>query len=366
MRFLSLDVFRGLTLVLMLIVNNPGDWGAVYAPFLHADWHGCTLTDLVFPFFLFIVGVAVPFALGRRKETGSTGKELYRKIFFRVLLIFGIGLALNGFPYYHLSTIRIPGVLQRIALVYGVIAVLYLQCSTRVLFYILVALLLAYWFTLTQIPVPGYGYASLEPETNLGAWIDYSLLKGHLWSGSKTWDPEGLLSTIPAIGTGLLGIFAGNWLRREGSLSDKINMLFVAGSTCLLLGYFWDMVFPINKKIWTSSYVLFAGGLAMLTLASLTWLIDIRGYKKWTIHFVYFGMNSMMVFVGSGILARLLGIIRWSHGEKMVSLKGFLYSGLQQTGLPAKVTSLLFALSFAFFFYVLLKWMYQKKIFWKL
>jgi predicted acyltransferase len=234
------------------------------------------------------------------------------------------------------------------------------------LFYILVTLLLAYWFALSQIPVPGYGYASLEPETNLGAWIDYSLLKGHLWSGSKTWDPEGLLSTLPAIGTGLLGVFTGHWLRRDGTPADKINMLFVAGGLCLLLGYFWDMVFPINKKIWTSSFVLFTGGLALLTLATLTWLIDIRGYKKWTIHFVYFGMNSMMVFVGSGILARLLGLIRWTHEEKTVSLKGFLYSGLQRTGLSPKVSSLLFALTFAFLFYLLLKWMYRKKWFWKI
>lgn len=365
-RLLSLDVFRGMTLVLMIIVNNPGDWGAVYAPLLHADWHGCTLTDLVFPFFLFIVGVAIPFALGSRKEAGTTDLALYRKITIRVIMIFLIGLALSGFPYYKFSTIRIPGVLQRIAIVYGVVSVLYLNLSIKGLLNLLALILIGYWLIMTRIPVPGYGYASLEPETNLGAWLDYSLLKGHLWSSSRVWDPEGILSTLPAFGTGILGVWTGINLRLKNDLAESINRLFFAGSICLLLGYIWDMSFPINKKIWTSSYVLFTGGLAMLTLASLIWLIDVKGYKKWTPHFIYFGMNSMIVFVGTGLFARLLGLIKWSSGEKTVTLKSYGYSFYLYDGMSHRLSSLLFALSQVILFYFILKFLYHKKWFWRL
>jgi len=365
-RLSALDVFRGMTLVLMIIVNNPGDWGAVYTPLLHADWHGCTLTDLVFPFFLFIVGVAVPFALGSRKEAGTTDLALYRKIIIRVFLIFLIGLALSGFPYYNWSSIRIPGVLQRIAIVYGVIAVLYLNLSVKGLWTALIICLAGYWLIMTRIPVPGYGYASLEPETNLGAWIDYSLLKGHLWSASKVWDPEGLLSTLPAIGTGILGVWTGIQLRVKDNLPATINLIFFSGGLFLLLGYIWDMSFPINKKIWTSSYVLFTGGMAMLTLSSLIWLIDIKGYKSWTKHFIYFGMNSMVVFVGSGLFARMLGLIKWQSGDKLITLKSYWYQFYQYSWMPLKLSSLLFALSEVVIFYFILKGLYHKKWFWKL
>ncbi len=365
-RLIALDVFRGMTLVLMLIVNNPGDWGQVYGPFLHADWHGCTLTDLVFPFFLFIVGVAIPLALGARKESGKTEIQLYRKIFIRVLIIFLLGIFLSGFPYFRLATIRIPGVLQRIAIVYGIVSILYLYFSIRSLLIIGAAILIVYWGMMTLMPVPGLGYASLEPETNLGAWLDYKLLKGHLWSQSKVWDPEGILSTLPAIGTGILGVWTGTLLKKSWSLHEKINQVFFIGVICLLIGYFWDMVFPINKKIWTSSYVVFVGGLSMMTLASLIYLIDIKGSKSWTKHFIYFGMNSLMVFVGSGIVARLMGIIKIPVGDISMSLKSWTYQGYQYQWLDPKVSSLLFALSFMLLFYFILKWMYKHHWFWKM
>ncbi|MEO5581874.1 MAG: DUF5009 domain-containing protein [Saprospiraceae bacterium] len=365
-RLLALDVFRGMTLVLMLIVNNPGDWGHIYEPLEHAEWHGCTLTDLVFPFFLFIVGVAIPLALGARKESGNTDDQLYKKILSRVLLIFLIGLALSGFPYYRFGTIRIPGVLQRIAVVYGIVSVLYLNFSIKTLLIIGGSILLIYWMMMTLIPVPGLGYASLEPETNLGAWLDYKLLKGHLWSQSKVWDPEGILSTLPALGTGILGLWTGDLIKKASPLNEKVNRLFFAGAICLVVGYFWDMVFPINKKIWTSSYVLFAGGLAMLTLSSLIYLIDIKGIKSWSKHFNYFGMNSLMVFVGSGLLARLLGLIRIPAGDKSIALKTWIYKAYLWEGLDLKISSFLFALSFMMVFYFILKWMYHKGWFWRL
>ncbi|MDZ4708290.1 MAG: DUF5009 domain-containing protein [Saprospiraceae bacterium] len=365
-RLIALDVFRGMTLVLMMIVNNPGDWGAVYAPLLHADWHGCTLTDLVFPFFLFIVGVAIPFALGSRKDAGTADPALYRKIIIRVILIFLIGLVLSGFPYYNLTTIRIPGVLQRIAIVYGVVAILFLKVSVRGLWISLAICLAGYWFLMTKLPVPGYGYASLQPETNLGAWLDYTLLKGHLWSSSRVWDPEGILSTLPAFGTGILGLWTGIKLRSKDQLNENLHVIFFTGAVLMLLGYVWDMSFPINKKIWTSSYVLFTGGMAMLTLASLIWLIDIKGFKNWTRHFIYFGMNSMVVFVGSGLLARILGLIKWYDGGKTTNLKSFLYRFYQYDWMPLKLSSLLFAFSLMVVFYLFLKWLYHKKWFWRL
>ena len=365
-RLLALDVFRGMTLVLMLIVNNPGDWSHVYTPLLHADWNGCTLTDLVFPFFLFIVGVAVPLALGARKDLGNTDSQLYLKIFKRTILIFLIGIVLSGFPYFRLHTIRIPGVLQRIAIVYGCIAVLYLNFSIRSLVVIGFGILIGYWLMMTMIPVPGLGYSSLEPETNLGAWLDYKLLKGHLWSQSKVWDPEGILSTLPALGTGIIGIWVGALLKKSWPLPEKIIHLFFAGVFCLMIGYFWDMLFPINKKLWTSSYVVFVGGLSMVTLAALIYVIDIKGSKSWSRHFNYFGMNSLLVFVGSGLVARLLGLIKVPVSDKTMSLKSWIYQGYQYTWMDPKVSSLLFALCFLLLFYFILKWFYRKGWFWKM
>lgn len=366
-RLIALDVLRGMTLVLMLIVNNPGDWGHIFAPLEHADWNGCTLTDLVFPFFLFMMGVAVPYALGSRKAAGKSDSQLYKKILYRTVMIFLIGMALSGFPYYHLNTIRIPGVLQRIAVVYGVIAVLYLNCSVRSLLVILTLILIGYWMIMTMIPVPGLGYASLEPETNLGAWLDYKLLHGHLWSQSRVWDPEGILSTLPAIGTGILGLTVGELLRRKTELSEKVLMLLIAGSILMLTGYFWDMSFPINKKIWTSTFVLFTGGQAMLTLGGLIYFIDIKKYTGWTRHFIYFGMNSLMVFVGSGILARLLGLIKISNSQgASISLKSWIYQGYLHDWIDPKVSSFLFAITFMMIFYFLLRWVYRRGWFWRM
>ncbi|MEP7266245.1 MAG: heparan-alpha-glucosaminide N-acetyltransferase domain-containing protein [Saprospiraceae bacterium] len=366
MRLQSLDVFRGMTLALMLMVNNPGDWGNIFSPFEHADWHGCTLTDLVFPFFLFIVGVAVPYSLGKLKEAGSVNRDLYLKIGKRTLFIFLIGLALSGFPYYHFSTIRIPGVLARIAVVYGCISLIFLKIPEKYYWIVLLYILAIYWFLMTRIPVPGVGYANLQAETNLGAWLDYKLLHGHLWSQSKVWDPEGILSTLPAIGTGLLGVITGIKLRSDESPIQKLNWIFFMGCICLVIGYFWSLVFPLNKKIWTSSFVLFTGGLAMLTLASLTYLIDILKWDSWTKHFKYFGTNSLMVFVGSGIVARLLGLIKLPQGDNKIALKTFIYNGFKAEWLEPKVSSLLFAVCFMLFFYFILKWMYKKQLFWRM
>ena len=305
-RLLSLDVFRGMTIAAMILVNNPGSWSFVYGPLQHAKWHGATPTDWIFPFFIFIVGVSIALAIGRRKEAGADRPVLIKKILWRTLIIFAIGLFLSGYPAFDWSSLRIPGVLQRIALVYAVTAILFLMFDARQMFWIGVACLLTYWALLTLVPVPGGYPPNLEPNTNLGAWIDTTLLGGHLWSQSRVWDPEGLLSTLPAFATGISGILTGVWLRSARDHFEKVAGLMVAGVVLLVGGLLWDMVFPINKQLWTSSYVLFTSGAALLALGVLYWWIDIKGHRRGIQPFVVYGTNALIVYAVSGVLARTL------------------------------------------------------------
>ena len=308
-RLLSLDVFRGMTIAAMILVNNPGSWSFVYAPLQHAKWHGVTPTDWIFPFFIFIVGVSIALAIGRRKEAGTDRPALIKKLVWRSLAIFGIGLFLSGYPTFDFSTLRIPGVLQRIAIVYAVTAMLFLVLDARQMFWAGVACLLGYWGMLTLIPVPG-GYApNLEPSTNLGAWLDTTLLGGHLWSQSRVWDPEGLLSTVPAFATGISGILTGVWLRGTRDHYEKVAGLMVAGVVLLAGGLLWNTVFPINKQLWTSSYVLYTSGTALLTLGVLYWWIDIKEQRRGLQPFIVYGTNALIIYAVSGVLARTLNAI---------------------------------------------------------
>jgi len=363
-RLLSLDIFRGITIAGMILVNNPGTWDEVYAPLLHADWHGVTPTDWIFPFFIFIVGVAIAYALGKRKEQVNR-KALIQKIVKRTLIICGIGLFLNGFPYFNLGTIRIPGVLQRIALVYGATSMLFLYLNPRQLFWVGVGCLLGYWGLMTLVPVPGVGAPNLEPSTNLGAWLDRTVMNGHLWSQSKTWDPEGLLSTLPAIGTGISGVLAGLWLRKPGDGYQKASGLLAIGVILLALAGIWDLVFPINKKIWTSSYVLYTSGAALLFLGTVYWLVDLKGYKAWTKPFVVYGTNALFVFVMSGLVAKLLYTIKWTTeaGEE-ITAKTWLWESVYEPAFASvKLASLAFAMTNVLFFLALSWVLYVKKIF---
>ncbi len=312
-RLLSLDVFRGMTVAAMILVNNPGDWGYVYAPLLHAHWHGCTPTDLIFPFFLFIVGVSIAFAMGRNQPS-------VLKIIKRSAILFGLGLFLNLYPKFDFANVRIPGVLQRIALVYLVCSLVFIKTSRNTQIITTITLLIAYWLLMTLVPVPGVGYANLEPTTNLGAWVDRNLLTtAHLWKSAKVWDPEGLFSTIPAIGTGLLGVLTGQWLRREKPVAEKMAWLFLSGNALILGGLIWNEFFPINKSLWTSSFVLYAGGWAMVSLAACYWLIDVQGYRRWTTPFVAFGVNAITVFFLSGIIPRTLALFKIQTPEGPVN-----------------------------------------------
>ncbi len=328
-RLHSLDVFRGLTIAAMILVNNPGSWSYVYPPLSHAKWHGATPTDWIFPFFLFIVGVAIAIAIGGRKQSGVDRTILSKKILRRSLIIFATGLFLSAYPHFDLSTLRIPGVLQRIAIVYGITAMLFLWLNPRQMFWVGVGCLLSYWGMMSLIPVPG-GYApNLEPGTNLGAWIDATLMHGHLWSQSKIWDPEGLLSTIPALATSISGILTGTWLQGARGRYEKVAGMAVAGAVLIAAGLLWHTVFPLNKQLWTSSYVLYTSGIALLTLAVLYWWIDVKGRRRGTLPFIVYGTNALIIFTLSGLIGRTFNAIhRTDAAGNSVNIKTWLWQSV--------------------------------------
>ncbi|MDP2413364.1 acyltransferase family protein [Daejeonella sp.] len=369
-RLLSLDVFRGLTVAAMILVNNPGSWTHIYAPLKHAEWHGCTPTDLIFPFFLFIVGVSISYALGSKKGYMSHSKLIMTAL-KRALILFGLGLFLNLFPKVFtepmeaFQTVRIPGVLQRIAVVFFITAVIFIKTNPKTQLRLLIGILIAYWAIMTLIPVPGVGYANLEKETNLGAWLDRSILtEAHLWRSAKTWDPEGILSTLPAIGTGLFGVLIGAWLKRKDrEESVKISWIFSIGILAVILGLIWDLCFPINKALWTSSFVLYAGGLATIGLALCYWLIDVQGYKKGTKPFVVYGVNAITVFFLSGLIPRILTMIKVNMPDgSTVNSREWMYQTFFSPYFSPINASLTGAVTFILIWLGILWWMYNKKI----
>jgi predicted acyltransferase len=362
-RLYSLDVFRGITVAAMILVNNPGSWDSVYPPLLHAHWHGCTPTDLIFPFFLFIVGVSIHFAYQQKLGEGLTNKNIL-KIVRRTLIIFLLGMMLALIPKFNFSTVRIPGVLQRISVVFLFCSLIYFKTNWLSQIRLVILLLVGYWVLMTMVPVPDFGSANLEPETNLGAWVDRLLLNGHLWIQSKTWDPEGVLSTIPAIATGILGILTGQLFSKILNPAEKTTWLFFIGAILIVSGLAWGLVFPVNKALWTSSYVLYAGGIAMQFLAACYWLIDVQGIKKWSTPFIYYGTNAIFVFVASGLLAKFLTRTKIQvEPEKEISLWSYLYQNFYASWLSPMNASLAFAMTLIFLFLIILWQMYKRKIF---
>lgn len=335
-RLLSLDVLRGATMAGMILVNNPGDWGHIYPPLDHSEWNGCTPTDLVFPFFLFMVGVAIVFAMEKRlAETQNHGKLIwhaFKRMVTLLLINYGVHLFFQFIGGNFnigaiLHDIRIPGVLPRIAVVYFICTVIYLKTTAKTRVWLFVGALIGYFIIMTCIPVPGVGYANLNPETNLGAWLDRLVFgTNHLWSQSRVWDPEGILGTIPAVGTGLFGIRVGTWLKNR-TIEDgkKVVWMFVYGAGAVILALFWDFFFPINKKLWTSSFVLYTGGLATMALAALYWLIDVNNYKRATPFFVTFGMNSITAYILADIVPGIMGAIKMTYNSQPTNLYGYLY-----------------------------------------
>jgi predicted acyltransferase len=362
-RLYSLDVFRGITVAAMILVNNPGSWDTVYPPLLHAEWNGCTPTDLIFPFFLFIVGISIHFAY-QSKAADGLNQEAFFKILKRTAIIFSLGLFLSLFPRFDFATVRIPGVLQRISLVFFFCSLLYMNTNWLAQIRTAIILLVGYFILMTMIPVPDIGSANLEPETNLGAWLDRLLLNGHLWAKSKTWDPEGVLGTLPAISTGILGMLTGKLFTSVKEPAQKTTWLFFTGAILIVAGLAWGIVFPINKSLWTSSFVLYTAGIAMQFLAACYWLIDVQGIKRWSTPFIYYGMNAIFVFVASGLLAKILIRTKITiAGGKEISLWSYLYETYYARWLGPYPASLFFAISLVVFFLVILWWMYKKKLF---
>ena len=356
-RLQSLDVFRGLTMAAMVIVNNPGDWGNVYGPLLHAEWHGWTPTDLIFPFFLFIVGVSITLS---RKSAG------WGSILRRGAIIFALGLFLAGYPRFDLDRWRIPGVLQRIAVCFLVASAIYLFVPRRGQPWVAAALLLGYWAAMALVPVPGCGTGVLDEKgCTLAAYVDRAVLgTNHLWASAKTWDPEGVLSTLPAIATVLLGIFAGDWIRGERTPAERATGLFFAGNALMAGGLVWNAAFPINKNLWTSSYVLFMCGMAMVVLAMCYWLVDVKGKRGWTRPFVVFGTNAIAAFFLSGIFARLLNMVKVPGGPTGTQpVKTWIYQNAFASWLTPINASLAFAVCFVLLWWAIMEFFYRRKIF---
>jgi len=388
-RLTSLDALRGFTVAGMIIVNVPGSWSHVYAPLLHAKWHGVTPTDLVFPFFLFIVGVSIALAFTKQLETGKPKGEMAKKVFFRSAKIFLLGLFLALFPYFDFAEIRVPGVLQRISIVFLICSLLFLSSGWKAQAKWGVALLLGYWVLMAFVPVPiddvirealvsgeamraggmvpvegirqvsdGFIASNFEPGTNMQSWVDRLLVPGRMYE--KTWDPEGLLSTIPAIATGIAGMLVGKLILSKIDQVTKITWLFVAGFAAFMAGSMWDWFFPINKHIWTSSYVLYTAGLATMALAFCIWLVDIKGYSKWAKVGIVFGSNAVVAYVLHGLILKILSLVN-------VPLRSWVFDGLVWISLPEKLSSLLWALLYSLVIcYLPVLWLYKKKIFVKL
>ncbi len=360
-RLASLDVFRGLTIAGMILVNNPGSWSHVYSPLAHAEWHGWTPTDLIFPFFLFIMGVAIPLALGRRLARGDPRRAIWWHIVRRALILFALGLFLNGFPHFELSRIRIPGVLQRIALCYLFSALIVMKTTVRGQAIAAALLLAAYWLLMRFVPVPGYGAGVWEKEGNLAAYLDQRLLHGHLYR--PTWDPEGILSTIPAIGTTLLGALAAYWLLSPRTAREKTLGLIGTGIVGIALGHVMNLWFPINKNLWTSSYAVFTGGMALLCLAACFWMVEVKGIRRPFIPFLIFGVNPISVFVLSALVARLMILFRIARPDGTeISLKAYIYETLFASWAGPWRGSLLFALAYVAFWLAPMALLYRKRL----
>lgn len=366
-RYLSLDVLRGLTIALMIVVNTPGSWSTVYAPFLHAPWHGFTLTDLVFPTFLFVVGNAMSFSI--RRFDSQPQSLFLQKVAKRTFLIFMIGLFLNYFPFVfrnelnqlewkNILDIRIMGVLQRIALCYGIAALAIHYLSKKGLLILSGITLLAYW------GIMYYFGSSPDPyslETNAALKFDLLVIPvDNLYGGyGIPFDPEGLLSTLPAIINVIIGYFVGFYIQKLGNKPETVLKLAIAGALLIAIGLLWDISFPINKPIWTSPYVLHSSGITIIVLAILMWIIEIFNFKRWTYFFEVFGKNPLFIYILSGLLIKLMSIVIINEG----SLTGWTYNNLFLSWSEGKNASLLFAISYMLVLWVIGYWMDKKKIY---
>lgn len=386
-RLMSLDAFRGATIAAMMLVNNPGSWKAAYPPLLHAEWHGWTFTDLVFPFFIWIVGVAIPLAFERRLAAGQDSRTLALHAVRRAAIIFALGFFLNSFGWLingslaakgpgpwledYLANVRIPGVLQRIALCYLIASLIYLRSGLRGQIAWTAGLLGVYWAAMQLIPVPGCGAGSLAERCNLAQFLDQLILGAHCYRGTEVYDPEGIFSTLPAVATCLFGVLTGRWLRAERPAAEKAAWLFAVSCLLWLAGEVMSWWLPINKKLWTSSYAVFMAGMAGLCLGVAYWFIDVQGWRRWAKPLVIYGMNAITVFVLAGLLGRLSLELKVPGAEgRGVALKAWLYetlfAPLARGDAPLfspPFVSLLWALGYVLALYLVAWIMYRRRWF---
>ena len=360
-RLHSLDIFRGLTIILMIVVNDPGSWEHVYAPLLHAEWNGITPTDYVFPSFLFIVGVSIVLSINKQREQGKNRAELTKKVLWRALKIYAVGIFLWLWPSFNFDGIRWVGVLPRIAFVYLGCTLLFLYTSRKTQWLFGILALLGYWLLMAYVPIPEIGLPDLSlPEKNWAHYIDSVLLPGRLWQ--DTWDPEGILSTLPAIVSGLIGMWAGYVLLQKDELKNRLNQLFFYGVILLFLGDVMQWFFPFNKNLWSSSFTLFMGGIGMLSLASLSYFFDVKK-SHYQFKFAHaFGVNSITAYSLSSILTVVFYSSKWWG----ISLSASFMSLCEQMGLPPKLGSLIYAVIYVFVLWIPIQLLFKKKIYIKL
>ena len=352
---MSLDVFRGATIAAMILVNNSSIGQETFAPLRHAKWNGWTFADLVFPFFLWIVGVSLAFSFTRRIDEGADRPHLMLHTLRRAALLFGLGLLLNGFPHFNLETIRIPGVLQRIAVCYLVGAAIFMYTSWHAQVYWIIGLSTTYWMMMTLIPVPGHGPGVLNPIGNFAQYVDNLLLPGHLYSSAKVWDPEGIVGTLPAITNLLFGTLCGTLLQRDGlDVREKTIWMFVWGLVLAALAGFLYHFMPINKKLWTPPYALLTSGCALLAFACCYWFIDVLNKKDWSGLLVIYGANPIAIYVASVVFAKLLSLLG-------VSTR--LYAGVLEVIASPMVASVLYAMLHVSAMYVVAWFMYKHRLF---
>ncbi|TCK74114.1 acyltransferase family protein [Acidipila rosea] len=363
-RLLSLDVLRGITIAFMILVNDNGDERHAYWVLKHAAWNGWTPTDLVFPTFLFVVGISLVFSTDSRLARGAQRSTLFFHALRRAVILFLLGLVVNGSPFFHLGTLRIYGVLQRIAICYFIASALYLiDRGAKSKIVIAAAALIGYWVIMRYIPVPGYGTPTvniplLSHDANWVAYIDRHIFPGRLYEGTR--DPEGLLSDLPAVATTLIGVLTALWLRTARPLVTKFRGLLIAALVLLTCGRIWNIWFPINKKLWTSSYVLWAAGCSLLGLALCYWAVEIRQWKRgWTFPWLVFGSNAITAYVFSEVLASIIGSVR-IHGQ---SLSRTFYSHTFAHIPDPAFGSLLYSLTYVAVCFIPVLILYRRKIF---
>ena len=377
-RLLSLDLLRGLTLAFMILVNDNGSENGAYWALKHAVWNGFTPTDLVFPTFLLVVGISTVLSTASRLAQGATRQSLFLHTLKRAVILFLLGLLVNSFPLFQLGTLRFYGVLPRIAICYLFVATFYLiNQGWRSKVVALVGALVGYWILMRFVPVPGYGIPGrdmpfLDPNANLAAWLDRHVFSAaHLYEGTR--DPEGLLSTLPALGTALIGLLTGMWLRTTHSLAQKTRGIFAAGVSGVLLGGLWNFSFPINKRLWTSSYVLFAAGLSLLIFSFFLWIADLRTEKEtaheraqrspaWT-PLLVFGTNAIFAYVLSELLAAAFGTI---HVRRNVNVTEWLFGAIHHVVPDVAFASLLYSLGYVAVCWLVVYVLYRRHIFLKI